>query len=99
MIERVTELAELPFEYFLGRACRKFRRGTLDLSASRMIEQSGQHISRSRISDFENGHTHSTKFLQLYVLADTTKQNELSTILKQATDDYISYLAKLSMPH
>ncbi len=64
-----------------------------------MIEQSGQHISRSRISDFENGHTHSTKFLQLYVLADTTKQNELSKILKQATDDYISYLAKLPILH
>lgn len=95
----MTELTKLSFEYFLGRACRKFRRGTLDLSASSMIEQSGQHISRSRISDFENGHTHSTKFLQLYLFADTTKQTELSTMLKQATDDYISYLAKLPMHH
>lgn len=90
----MTFVANLPYEYFLGRACRKYRRGVLDMSASNMIAKAGLTISRSRVSDFERGRTHSTKLIPVYFAADPAQAGELKRSLTKATNEYLEYLAK-----
>ena len=77
------------FEYFLGRACRKFRRGVLDLSADRMLSQSKYKASKSYISWFENGQVKSTKLIAAYANCDVSQNKELARLIDEAVASYL----------
>lgn len=90
-------MTQFPLEYYIGKACKKFRRGILDLSIDSLIKKSKSDVSVVSISNFERGQIHSTKMIIIYFKASESVQIEtLNTFLKMAIDEYLGSLQKIN---
>lgn len=93
-------VTQFPLEYYIGKACKKFRRGILDLSIDSLIKKSKSDVSVVSISNFERGQIHSTKMITVYFNASKSVQSDqsetLNTFLKMAIDEYFVSLQKIN---
>lgn len=78
------------FEFYLGKACRKFRRGSLDVSVDELLAKTDIPASNSAISNFESGKMKTSKYLPIYAMYDPTKLQVLREYLNSAVNEYLS---------
>lgn len=76
------------FEYYLGKACRRYRRGDLDMSVSEMLAKSHYQTSKSNISLFEQGKVHSSDMVIAYRDADPSKADILYHSCEKAFQEF-----------
>lgn len=78
-------------QYYIGQACRRYRRGELDLTITELAKQTSVNISR--LSLFENGKVSSIKPLQYYLLAKNADNSQnievLLDLLNEANHIYL----------
>lgn len=84
------------FEYYLGKACRRYRRGYLDMSVSEMLQKSHYPTSKSNISLFEQGKVHSSNMLIAYHDADPT---QLDALYRSCQEAFQQFYQDMSQQH
>lgn len=77
-------------EFYLGKACRKFRRGSLDVSVEELLTKAKIAASNSAISNFESGKMKTSKYLPIYASYDHKKNDVLRKYLNEAIDEYLA---------
>lgn len=85
-------------QYYIGQACRRYRRGELDLTITQLANQTNANISR--LSLFENGKVSSIKLLQYYLAGKNNDNSQNTQILMRFLQKAIySYLNNLEVLH
>lgn len=75
-------------QYYIGQACRKYRRGCLDLTMADLATLT--HVNISRLSLFENGKISSITPLQYYLTVSTKNAEILTNLVNEAINLYVS---------
>lgn len=80
---------EISLESYLGKACRKFRRGVLDMSIKEMLDKTNSHVNQASISAFERGKMKSSYLMRIYILADEHKSQNFQKVVDEAFAEYV----------